>query len=166
MHVHLLAKTDSRAKCAGVVSRLMVCTPPFLTPRSLTAHVYLGRSPWLQEWLKWSFHSSRAQLQSLTFSFKCQRGTKPNLLGLTSPSCSQPRGPPTSYLTLTRVISRSWPALVSVMLLEEAGGHSEPTHSQPVWVILNCLDLSKNHAGRASRSQEAGKQPTFLCWRT
>ena len=43
-----------------------------------------------------SFSSSRAQLLPLTFSLKCQRETGPNLLGLTSLSCSQPRGPPLS----------------------------------------------------------------------
>ena len=40
-----------------------------------------------------SFSSSRAQLLPLTFSLKCQRETGPNLLGLTSLSYSQPRGP-------------------------------------------------------------------------
>ena len=46
-----------------------------------------------------SFYSSRAHLLQLTFSFKCQRERRHNLLFLTSPRCSQPRGPSTSYLT-------------------------------------------------------------------
>ena len=45
-----------------------------------------------------SFYSNKAQLLPLTFSLKCQREARPNLLGLTSPSCSQPRAqlPPAS----------------------------------------------------------------------
>ena len=45
-----------------------------------------------------SLYASRAQLLQLTFSLTCQRETMPRLLGPTSPSCSQPRGPSSSYL--------------------------------------------------------------------
>ena len=46
--VHLLAKMNSKAKDAGIVSGFKIYSlapPPFLTPRSLTAHLCLWRSP-------------------------------------------------------------------------------------------------------------------------
>ena len=46
------------------------------------------------------FYSSRAQLLPLTLSLKCRNEARPNLLRLTSPSSSQPRGPSTPYLKL------------------------------------------------------------------
>ena len=52
-----------------------------------------------------SLYSSRAQLLPLTFFLMCQREARLNLLSLTSPSCSQPRGPSTSYL---RVICKDY----------------------------------------------------------
>ena len=43
-----------------------------------------------------SLYFSQAQLPQRTFSLKWQRETRPNF---TSPSCSQPRAPPTCYLS-------------------------------------------------------------------
>ena len=44
MRVHLLTKTDSRAKGFGTVIRTYygLAPPPFLTQRGLSAHVELG----------------------------------------------------------------------------------------------------------------------------
>ena len=59
-----------------------------LTSRSLSAHVCLeiSLSAGVIDVVILSFYSSRAQLLPLTFSLRCQREARPNLLSLTSPA--------------------------------------------------------------------------------
>ena len=112
---HHLAKIDSRARFYGMVmgwlSGLIMAwhTIPF-EPLGvfLLCSCVVGkglldpRSDWCCHLIVFCFvffflfNSSRAQLLPLTFSLNCQREPRPNLLSLTSPSCSQPWGPSTS----------------------------------------------------------------------
>ena len=102
-----------------------------------------------------SFYSGGAHLLQLAFSLKCQRETKPNLLGLTSPSCSQPRGPSTSHLSqscavllgtksfLPPTLRSSHPGLPAVSHL----ANSFPASGPLPWLLLpRALSLGGPHS--------------------
>ena len=88
---------DSIRTYYGLVS------PPFLTPLG----VLLCRCNWehlldpRSDWSGRLFFLLKRDSTPAGFSLTYQRETRPNLLSLTSPSCSQPRGPSTSYLNRT-----------------------------------------------------------------
>ena len=65
-----------------------------------------------------SLYSSWAQLLQLTFSLRSQREIRPSLLGLTSPSCSQPRGPSITYLIFKVLHSQHSPGIFKITTIK------------------------------------------------
>lgn len=99
-HVHILAKTDFKAKVAGKVSGLIMVWYTFWPLRVLLCMCNWGDLDLRCDWCgHLSFYFNRAQLLQLIFSLKCQREIRLNLFSLRSPSSSQHRGPSTSYLS-------------------------------------------------------------------
>ena len=66
-----------------------------------------------------SFYSSRAQPLPLTFSLRCQREVRPNLLSLTSPCYSQPRDLSISYLNTIKFLEENMARGVPIMAKEK-----------------------------------------------
>ena len=120
MCTHLLAKMDSRAK--SFVDGYQDYSGLVTHPRNLCACVVkeVSLTPGLIDMviLTFFFHSSRTQLLLLTFFLKCQREVRPNLLSLTSPSCSQPRGPSITYLIFEVLHSQHSPGIFKITTIK------------------------------------------------
>ena len=102
MRVHNFGKDGFRSHvCQDSIRTYRVLAPLPFGPLGVLLRMCereVSLTPRVTEGVILSFYASRAQLPSLHFSLKCRREARPNLLGLTSPSCSQPRGPCTSCL--------------------------------------------------------------------
>ena len=99
---HILAKMDSTAKGVGMVPRLVMAWHPLL---SWPWGVFLLLCNWgalFDPRSDWSgpliFLFQQSSAPAITFLLEVFKRSHPNLLSLTSPSCSQPKGPSTWYL--------------------------------------------------------------------
>ena len=92
---------------------------------------HISLTPGVTEVVILSFYVSRAQLLQLTFSLRCQREARPNLLSLTSPSCLQPKGPSTSYLK-----ARNWTRVLRFLTRWAIIGNSWDFFFLALWKFL------------------------------